>query len=101
MTNRNPNFLLTVLFTDQADFTREGIYNFRSTITIGLKKIFMLFINHVTKFKVNVRVGMISDNLIGFFFIEGSLTQILMQNKLPQDLEEISPFYLVTRNVFS
>lgn len=98
LANRNAN----ILWTDEALFTREGLYNchnehwwsFRAHVYKGKL--------HKVGFSVNVWAGIIGDRLVGPCFIEGHLTGVnylsMLQGVIAELIDDV-PLALL-RNFF-
>ena len=91
---QNPRFLESVLFTDEANFSREAIINFHNnhvwaeenphTIVQG---------NYQQKFSLNVWAGIVGNYLIGPYFLPDRLTgqsyRHFLEEELPMLLEDV------------
>ena len=97
MRSRNPRFLDTVLFTDEATFTREGMFNSRNSHVWSTGN------PHATRtragqvrFSVNVWAPIIGYHLIGPYLLRKRLTGqnylIFLQQVLPQLLDDAQIF---------
>jgi len=63
---RHPKFLWKLLFTDEAMFTRDGIFNFRNVHIWGHGNPHTIReARHQTTFSINVWAGIFGDRLIG------------------------------------
>jgi len=63
---RNPQFLWKLLFTDEAMFTRNGIFNFHNVhIWAHENPHTIQEARHQTTFSINVWAGIVGDRLIG------------------------------------
>lgn len=91
-------FLSNILFTDEAGFSREGIFNFHNNHCwadenpqeISQRR-------HQVRFSLNVWIGIVGDNLIGPMFLPNRLNGVSYLNFLTQDLPELLeelPLYL-------
>lgn len=94
MANQDRNFLPSVLFTDEAGFSRDGIFNFHNTHCWAEENPHLIHQSrHQRKFSVNVWAGIIGDHLIGPYFFEGALTgqfyANFLEHELPQLLENV------------
>ena len=89
-----PSFSSDILFTDEAQFTREGIFNHQNQhhwtqanphLTIER--------NHQHRYSVNVWAGILGDRLIGPHILPGPLNgenyAIFLDRTLPELLEEV------------
>lgn len=66
---RNQEFLSLILFTDEAQFTRDGTVNFHNNHTWATENPHSITqCRHQQQFSVNVWAGILSDYLIGPFF---------------------------------
>lgn len=94
MTTNNPHFAASVLFTDEANFSRDAIMNFHNNHLWAQEN------PHATvetrfqhTFSVNVWAGIIGDYLIGPFFLpqrlNGETYCHFLRNDLPALLEEV------------
>ncbi|GFW00350.1 transposase-like protein [Trichonephila clavipes] len=88
----NPFFAASVLFTDEASFSREGIFNTRNCHSWAAAN------SHVTRtraaqdrFLVNVWAGILGDHLIGPYILPDRLTGprylIFLEQVLPELLD--------------
>ena len=83
-----------ILFTDEAQFTRNGINNTRNSHMWAEKKPHAtIVVNHQHRFSVNVWCGLLNNHLIGPHFIEGPLRaenyRRLLEDDLPTYMEDI------------
>lgn len=63
---RNPNFISNVLWTDEATFTRNGIFNYHNEHFWAHENPHMVHeSNYQVRFSVNVWAGIIGDQLVG------------------------------------
>jgi len=93
-TNREPDFLNKVLFTDEATFTRNGYFNCHNKHVWANANPHASFVNHnQTQFKINVWVGILGDNLIGPYLLpqnlNGHIYLTFLQETLPDLLEDV------------
>ena len=83
----NQNLNRKILFTDEAGFTRNGIFKFHQNPHATVQKA------HPQQFSLNVRVGIIDGHLIGPVFLPQRLNEQIytnfLQNELPQILENL------------
>lgn len=91
---QNPQFLGNILFTDEANFSRDAIMNFHNNhIWAEDNPYEILESRHQHTFSVNVWAGIIGDHLIGPFFLPRRLTgetyHNFLQNELPILLEDV------------
>jgi hypothetical protein len=90
----NPDFLKSVLFTDEASFNQDGIFNTRNSHVWASEN------PHETKvfgkqhrFSVNVWAGVLGDNLIGPYILPNRLNSptylVFLRDILPELLDGI------------
>lgn len=95
----NRHQVSSILFTDEASFTRDGVNNMRNKHNWDYEN------PHATvescfqhRFSINVWCGIIDNHLVGPFIFEGRLTGneylMFLQNNLPELLENLP---LITR----
>lgn len=78
-----------ILFTDEAQFTRDGINNTRNSHTWAHQNPHNVIVgNHQRRFSVNIWCGLLNNHLIGPHFIEGYLTADYYRNFLEESLPE-------------
>ena len=88
------NFAKRILFTDHAIFTREGVFNYQSSVHWDPNHPHVInpFL-YRDPFGVNVWFGIVSDNLIGPYFIPKPMNCeefiVFLQEVLPQLLENV------------
>lgn len=83
----NPRFLAQILFTDEANFSRDAIMNFHNNhIWIDENPHAVSESRHQHQFSLNVWVGIVGDFLIGPFFLPGRLTGEIYRRFLEEDL---------------
>lgn len=71
----NPNFLFNILFTDESSFYLHGLHNSAATrYWSTTNKHHSLRLRTQYPQKLNVWAGILGDNIIGPFFIDGTLT---------------------------
>ena len=76
MCEREESFVSTILFTDEASFTRDGIFNFHNSHNLDEENPdVIVHSKHQHQFSLNVWAGIIDKFLIGPFFLDGKLTQ--------------------------
>lgn len=64
--NDDPMFLNKVLFTDEATFTRRGIFNFRNKHAWDIENPNLVVDRHFQhEFKINIWCGIIDNNILG------------------------------------
>lgn len=90
----SPNFLRKVFFTDEASFTREGIFNTRNNHVWAFENphaIVQRKFQH--KFSVNVWAGIIDGHLIGPYILPDKLNGptylVFLRDILPELLENV------------
>lgn len=91
---QNNNFLPKVLFTDEANFSRNAIMNFHNDHFWADENPHVIRETHFQEqFSLNVWVGIIDDYLIGPFFLPARLTgesyTDFLQHHLPILLEDV------------
>lgn len=91
---RNPQFESQIMFTDEANFSRNAIQNFHNNHMWADENPYAITETHFQEqFSVNVWVGIIDDNLIGPFFLPGRLNGQsylhFLQEELPVLLEDV------------
>lgn len=96
-----PGFLERVLFTDEASFTREGIFNNRTAHCWSAENPHAVVVRgHQERFAVNVWAGIIGDHLIGPYLLPNRLNSAVylafIRDILPNLLENVP---LQVRNV--
>jgi hypothetical protein len=89
-----PNFLKSVLFTDEASFTREGVVNMKNNHVWAQENPHeTMNRNFQVKFSVNVWAGIVNDQLIGPYILPNRLNGqrylIFLQDVLPELLEDV------------
>ena len=90
----DPDFLSRILFTDEATFTRDGIFNFHNNHTWSHANPHSNYVQgNQERFSVNVWTGIIGDHLIGPYIMPARMTGlnylIFLQDVLPELLEEV------------
>ncbi|KAJ4449249.1 hypothetical protein ANN_00646 [Periplaneta americana] len=88
----NPNFPALVLFTDEAQFTRDGITNFHNQHVWAYENPRATFpSHHQVRFSLNMWAGIIGDRLVGPHVLVNRLTgqsyTNFLENTLPHVLE--------------
>ena len=94
-TAEDPYFPRKIMWTDEATFTRHGIFNQRNSHTWAHENNYGLHAHHFqTEFKVNVWMGMMDDCVIGPFFLpprlDGPNFLHFLENNLPDLLEDMN-----------
>lgn len=92
--NQQRNFLMHLLSTDEAGFTREGIFNSRNTHIWSDENPHAFRENHFQeKFSLNVWAGIVGDRLVGPFILPPRLNGIeylqFLNNTLDELLEDV------------
>lgn len=92
--NTDPMFLNRVLFTDEATFTRRGVFNYRNRHAWENENPHLVVERHFQhEFKVNIWCGIIGDHLIGPFelppTLNGDSYLNFLQNELGGLLEDV------------
>lgn len=87
-------FIRKILFTDEANFSRDAIMNFHNNHIWHYENPHAVAENrHQHQFSLNVWVGIIENFLIGPFFLPARLTgqvyQEFLENELPVMLEDV------------
>lgn len=101
---QKPNFVGEIMFTDEANFSRDGIFNYHNNhIWADENPHAISEGHHQQQFSVNVWAGIVGDQLIGPFFLPNRLTgQIyrhFLEEELPGLLEDV-PLNLRNRMFF-
>lgn len=96
----DPNFECKILFTDEANFSRNAIMNFHNNHIWALENPHEIVETHFQEqFSLNVWGGIIGDHLIGPVFLPGRLTgelyRYFLQHQLCLLLEDLP---LILRN---
>lgn len=89
-----PGFTSSILFTDEATFTRSGIFNFHNSHLWDMQNPHgMVTANHQLRFSRNVWAGIIGDRILGPVFLPRRLTgrnyRRFLRVTLPPLLEEV------------
>lgn len=88
--NADRNFLDKILFTDEATFTRRGVFNRRNNHLWDSENPHAIRERHFQhEFKINIWCGVISDFFIGPFELPPNLNGPLYLNFLEQNLNEL------------
>jgi len=87
-------FLSKILFTDEASFTNHGQVNLRNLHYWSIENPrWLREVNHQKPWSVNVWCGIVNDQIIGPYFIDGTLNSHVykqfLEQILPQLLENI------------
>lgn len=90
----NKRTIKCILFTDEAQFTRNGINNLKNLHFWATENPHKVIENHFQqRFHVNVWCGLVNDKLIGPYVIEGNLNRdtyhAFLLNQLQTLLEEV------------
>lgn len=90
----NPLFLGNVLFTDEAGFSREGIFNNRTSHVWAAENPHAIYeAGHQVKFSVNVWAGVIGNFLVGPYILPNRLNSptylVFLRDILPELLEDV------------
>lgn len=93
-TNQRPEFPSIILFTDEATFTREGIYNYRNSHIWDEENPHVLVSHgHQQQFRVNVWAGILENKIIGPYLLPPHLNGVLyrrfLADVLPELLEDV------------
>lgn len=92
--SNNPRFTSTVLFTDEANFSRNGIMNVHNTHSWDYENPHVIVESRFQQeFSVNVWAGIYGDHLIGPYFLPSRLNGVtyrqFLEETLPQLLEDV------------
>lgn len=92
--DRDENFTKSVLVTDEATFTRNGIHNFRNTHVWDIENPHAVRrTNFQERFSLNVWAGIVNGMLIGPFILPDRMNGLdylhFLQNNLPELLEDV------------
>lgn len=86
----NPQFLTSILFTDEANFSREAIRNFHNNhVWAEDNPHAMVVCNFQNQFSLNVWVGVVGDCLIGPYFLPARLNGQEYLNFLEEHLVDL------------
>ena len=89
---RHPQFLWKILFTDEAMFTRDGIFNFHNVhMWAHANPHTIREAKHQTTFSINVWAGIVGNRLIGPVRLPERLTGPTYQEFLEQLTRDILP----------
>lgn len=91
-----PNFLRSVLVSDEKGFAREGTFNAHNNHFYAEENPHIPFVRgYQTKFSVNVWCGILGDSLLGPYILPPRLNAhhylVFLQEVLPELLEEADP----------
>lgn len=91
---QDPSFLEKVLFTDEASFSREGIFNSRTShLWVADNPNATVIRGYQERFAVNVWAGIIGDLLIGPYIIpnrlNGPVYLVFIRDILPELLQDV------------
>ncbi|KAJ4426740.1 hypothetical protein ANN_26539 [Periplaneta americana] len=89
----NPNFPALLLFTDEAQFTRDGIRNFHNQHVWAYENpLVTVPSHHQVRFSLNMWAGIIGDRLVGPYVLVNRLTgqayTNFLENTIPHVLED-------------
>uniref|UniRef100_V5GHS2 Transposable element Tc3 transposase n=3 Tax=Anoplophora glabripennis TaxID=217634 RepID=V5GHS2_ANOGL len=92
--NADPTFYNKILFTDEATFTRRGVFNWRNSHSWELENPHLPREQHFQhEFSINIWCGILSDNILGPFVLprplNGENYLNFLTNDLPLVLENI------------
>jgi Transposase. len=90
----DPRFLANILFTDEAGFTRNGVFNFHNThIWADENPHALIESGHQARFSLNIWMGIVGDRFLGPVVLPNRLTGAaylnFLQNTLYEFLEDI------------
>lgn len=89
-TRRCPDFLNKILFTDEATFTRNGVFNSRNTHFWADENPHVVKVTHFQyNFKVNVWAATLGNKFVGYYMFPGSLNGAMYLNFLENELDTI------------
>ena len=87
--NRDPMFLNKVLFTDEATFTRRGVFNFRNKHAWDIENPHLVAERHFQhEFKINIWCGIFDNYFFGPYELPPNLNGALYLNFLQTQLGE-------------
>lgn len=100
---RRNHFAEQILFTDEATFTREGIFNSHNSHVWEVENPHAVtFRSDQHKFAINIWAGIVGDHLIGPYLLPPRLTgavyQQFLQNVLPDLLDDVP--LIIRRNMW-
>lgn len=92
----NPNFISTVLFTDECTFTRDGSFNTHNQhVWAEVNPHATYPHSHQRRFSINVWAGIIGDHLLGPYLLpkrlDGNDYLTFLQQVLPDMLNDVRP----------
>lgn len=96
---QNPDFMRSILVTDEKGFSREGTFNAHNQHYWAEENPRQKFLRgYQQKFSVNVWAGILGDNLLGPYILphrlNGDAYLIFLQEVLPELLEDVAPLQL-------
>jgi hypothetical protein len=91
----NPHFLKQILFTDEASFTREGMFNSKNShVWDQVNPHETVIRGHQQRFSVNVWAGVLGDSLVGPYVLPDRLNSptylVFIRDVLPELLEDVA-----------
>ena len=91
---QRPNIAANILFTDEAIFTRSGIFNFHNSHEWADDNPHAVAVaGHQVRFSLNIWMGILGDRLLGPVVLANRLTGPVylnfLENKLPELLEDV------------
>jgi len=91
---QDPQFLAAILFTDEACFTREGVFNTRNShVWADANPHGTIVHGHQRRFAVNIWAGIVGDQLIGPYLLPPRLTAqvyaAFLRETLPAFVEDV------------
>lgn len=87
---RDPHFFDKIFFTDEATFTRQGVFNTHNSHFYAEENPFVVREhNYQHTFKVNVWAATMGNRFIGFFILPGNLNGDMYLNFLENQLFQI------------
>lgn len=92
--NEDRSFYKNILFTDEATFTRRGVFNWRNSHSWQLENPHLIRERHFQyEFKINVWCGIIGDKFLGPIELppnlNGELYLNFLRNQLPELFDDI------------
>lgn len=103
--NESPSFLSDILWTDECQFTRQGVVNTHNSHYWSLQNPHIIRPNrHQVRWSVNVWCGIWKDTLLGPFIFDGALTSEkyanILQGPLSDFLDDFVPLQDLSRMWF-
>lgn len=90
MYNNNNNFVNRVLFSDEASFTREGIFNYHNNHIYAYENPHAVHVNRFQReFRLNVWAAVVNDTIIGPIFLPPHLNGQIYRQMIVDRLEEM------------